>query len=253
MKLNILLLLSLFWFSNILSQEKKYSVDYTLYFAEPDELESSEYSRVMAQVYKKSGDIKFNLFVNDSVSYFIVEDGINNSDLSTKLAISKPLYTTPVYSNLKTDKLYYNNNPNFIFFKENQYLIEQNAVSNWEIKQETKTIDGRICYKAISKDNYYYHNKDKVVYFDVTAWFCPEIPIKAGPVFYNNLPGLIMEISYLDVRLEATKIKFDFNEKSIKTPKGKSIVDYDEYNKIQEKILKEKYQELEKRERSRHN
>jgi len=100
-----------------------------------------------------------------------------------------------------------------------------------------------LCYKAISKGNYYYHSKGKLINFDVTAWFCPEIPINAGPVYFNNLPGLILEISYLDVKLVATSIKFDVDEKLIKQPKGKQIVSYDEYEKLEEEMVSEKTKE----------
>jgi GLPGLI family protein len=225
------------------SQEKNYTIRYTLFFTEQDESGGSEYKKIMAGVYKKSGQVNFNLYVKDSLSYFIAEDGIDNSKLSYQLALTKPLYSTPLFTNFNKKEIVSKNSPNFIFFDKDQFLIKRDFISNWEIQSETKVIDERLCYKAISKGNYYYHSKRRKVHFDVTAWFCPEIPINAGPVFFNNLPGLILEISYLDIKLVATSIKFDVDEKLIKQPNGKQKVSYDEYNKFQEEMVSDKTKE----------
>ena len=225
------------------SQEKKYTIRYTLFFTEQDESGGSEYKKIMAGVFKKSGQVNYNLYLKDSLSYFIAEDGIDNSKLSYQLALTKPLYSTPLLTNFNSQKIIYKNSPSFIFFDKDQFLIKRDFISNWEIQSETKVIDDKLCYKAISKGNYYYHSKGKLINFDVTAWFCPEIPINAGPVYFNNLPGLILEISYLDVKLVATSIKFDVDEKLIKQPKGKQIVSYDEYEKLEEEMVSEKTKE----------
>jgi GLPGLI family protein len=225
------------------SQEKNYTIRYTLFFTEQDESGGSEYKKIMVGVFKKSGQVNFNLYVKDSLSYFIAEDGIDNSNLSYQLALTKPLYSTPLFTNFNKKEIVCKNSPNFIFFDKDQFLIKRDFISNWEIQSETKVIDDKLCYKAISKGNNYYHSKGKLINFDVTAWFCPEIPINAGPVYFNNLPGLILEISYLDVKLVATSIKFDVDEKLIKQPNGKKIVSYDEYEKLEEEIIAEKTKE----------
>lgn len=236
---NIFIYLILLINFNCLAQVKKIIVDYTLYFAEPNNLTNNEMDKIMKGIYKKNGLITYKLYVNDSVSYFVDNEGLNSSDLLTSLATNKSLYDTPIFSDLSKKKIYYSNSTNFIFFKKNQYLIEHPVVSNWSISSENKIIDNKVCYKATSIDNYYFHTKDKKIEFEITAWFCPEIPVSAGPVFFNNLPGLILEISYLDVRLYATRIEFIETEKFIKKPEGKTIVNYEEYvileaNKIEE-------------------
>lgn len=52
----------------------------------------------------------------------------------------------------------------------------------WEITNETKTISGFKCQKALSK------NKD----FLITAWFSKDIPVSSGPANYVGLPGLVL-------------------------------------------------------------
>ncbi|WP_396151536.1 GLPGLI family protein [Flavobacterium sp.] len=241
---NFLVLISMFSFFIVFSQEKKFTIQYTLFFAEQDDSGNSEYKKIMAGVYKKSGQVNFNLYVKDSLSYFIAEDGIDNSNLSYQLALTKPLYSTPLFTNFNKKEIVSKNSPNFIFFDKNQFLIKRDFISNWEIQSETKVIDDKLCYKAVSKGNNYYHSKGKLINFDVTAWFCPEIPVNAGPVYFNNLPGLILEISYLDVKLVATSIKFDVDEKLIKQPTGKETVSYEEFNKLKEEMLEEKTKQM---------
>ena len=63
-------------------------------------------------------------------------------------------------------------------------LIKNNLDSiNWIIKDSSKNISGFECLKAegFCKGRFY------------EVWFCPEIPIAAGPWKLSGLPGLILE------------------------------------------------------------
>ncbi|UYW02616.1 GLPGLI family protein [Flavobacterium agricola] len=65
----------------------------------------------------------------------------------------------------------------------------------WEISDEEKTIGNYTVRKATT--NSIELNKKHPNYpGKVTAWFCPEIPIPAGPARYYGLPGLILELKY---------------------------------------------------------
>jgi len=79
----------------------------------------------------------------------------------------------------------------------NSYLVEETMpVMNWKMSVDTATINGLPCQKATT------HFKGR----DYTAWFCPDLPYRAGPWKLNGLPGLIVEA--YDTRKEVV-FKFD--------------------------------------------
>ncbi len=54
---------------------------------------------------------------------------------------------------------------------------------NWELLNDTATINGILCQKALGKYN-------KMQY---TAWFAPSIPVAVAPLQYRGLPGLLIK------------------------------------------------------------
>lgn len=226
------LFLSAICFSQV---RKKLTVDYTLYISDQIGVTDSQNSQILKGIVKESGNVYFRLYINDTISYFVENNGISSSNLSTQLAINKSKYSTPIYFN--SDKTFiFNNNPNFIFFHKNEFLIRKEQIKNWNITKEKKIIDGKSCYKATTRD-YFYNNKSAKIEYEVTAWFCPQIPLNFGPVYYNDLPGLILEISYLNVTLVATKISLELEDKKIIKPYGMNKISIDEYSfKLSDKI-----------------
>lgn len=91
---------------------------------------------------------------------------------------------------------------------DNNETFTNGDISNfeWEIINETKTIDGFLCKKAIT------NMKTNAGILSVTAWFCEDVPINDGPLTINGLPGFIFEATSGD--LFSLKFKnFSFNEK----------------------------------------
>ena len=79
----------------------------------------------------------------------------------------------------------------------NSYLIEEAMPAmSWKISADTASFSGLKCQKATT------HFKGR----DYTAWFCPDLPYRAGPWKLNGLPGLIVEA--YDTRKEVV-FKFD--------------------------------------------
>lgn len=97
---------------------------------------------------------------------------------------------------------------------------------SWEIKQQVKNIDGYKCQEATM-----FSPKTKKNYI---AWFNTEIPVPAGPSYFNGLPGLIMyvedenktvsmELYYFGKAVRGNDL-VGFGKRAIKTTK-------DNYNK----------------------
>ena len=63
------------------------------------------------------------------------------------------------------------------------FAYEENLIpQNWEIQDDTITIAGYVCQKAVC----YYRGRS------YEAWFASEIPISEGPWKFHGLPGLIL-------------------------------------------------------------
>ena len=99
------------------------------------------------------------------------------------------------------------------------FVIEEPASDDkpqWKILGEQKKIAGYMCQKAQLSDT------SKTV-----AWFAPSIPVSAGPEGIGGLPGMILEVSFLDenVTIQAQTVREnDVDEAVITTPlKGKKV------------------------------
>lgn len=129
---------------------------------------------------------------------------------------------------------YYTNSIKKDYFKEisgGEPLRVGLLQAKWSITQETKKIGKYLCFKAIS----YRKTRKNRPAVKTTAWFAPVIPVSFGPEFFFGLPGLILEVSYKNISIKATKIILNPSKKiAIKKPtKGKRITheEYEEFNK----------------------
>lgn len=83
------------------------------------------------------------------------------------------------------------------------YLIEEPMPAiQWKISADTATFGTLLCQKATA------HFKGR----DYTAWFCPDLPFRAGPWKLNGLPGLIVEAYDTNKEVE---FKFDGMEQVV--------------------------------------
>jgi GLPGLI family protein len=111
-----------------------------------------------------------------------------------------------------------------MIFQREFYSQGDNKEIEWTITNETKTISGLKCTKAISK-------KEE---FMLTVWFTEDISVASGPSYFLNLPGLVVwaedffwtielekveEDGQLNFNAEMDKMKKTFNDKK----KDKSI------------------------------
>ena len=102
-----------------------------------------------------------------------------------------------------------------LFTKDNlmmdEYLIQGSMPAiDWTISSDTATFGGLHCQKATS------HFKGR----DYIVWFCPDLPVHAGPWKLNGLPGVIVDAH--DTKNEVV-FTFDGVEKTVPSPPKGSI------------------------------
>ena len=106
-----------------------------------------------------------------------------------------------------------------------EYFLITNFLEDvkWTITKDTMTIGNMLCYKATSIK----YSVRKIKYErPIMAWFTLDIPVSYGPLGYNGLPGLILDLTIQNqVRFFAKKIEFNKNQ-TIKEPtKGKKMTE----------------------------
>ena len=130
-----------------------------------------------------------------------------------------------------SNEYYYNDKTKTYLIKECEALGEcfifDNTYLEWQLTQETKTINGYKSYKATRNNG------------DVVAWYTPSIPIGFGPKGEYGLPGLILELEIGKIIFRATKIVLNPKEEvKIKEPKGGKRLSFDEYSVLVNKAKK---------------
>ncbi len=175
--------------------------------------------------------ISFVLEFKNTVSKFYVIKGIDFEDFNVKIALARAKYENSIYLNSIEKKKYYNNSDELMIVDKEEFKIEENIYDSWELKSETKEIQGFICYKATG--NFIGQLDKGEEKRDIIAWYCPELPFSFGPNGYGGLPGLILELQVGDVLFGATKISLNEKIEDIDSSKlkGKRITS-EEYSKI---------------------
>lgn len=114
----------------------------------------------------------------------------------------------------------------------NDILVTHNISDfDWKITNETKTIQGYVCYKATAEfipDL----GKGEVA----TAWFAKDLPFQFGPAFYAGLPGVILEVKQGYYTFYADDIKLSKREKEIKKPQKGRIIELENFKEEQDRM-----------------
>lgn len=96
------------------------------------------------------------------------------------------------------DNEYFIRNTNFL--GKNFSIINENKIE-WELLNETKIINGFLCFKAKRGLS--------------IVWYCPDLNFQIGPEDYHNLPGLVLEINHTLYSIYCEKLSFQLNENDI--------------------------------------
>ena len=157
-------------------------------------------------ILSEKGDFDTVLYADDTHSQFVFDQKANTvtTEEGYKIKLSAAYYisdydfqTQEVHANRTVDKVVLSSR-------------WKNDLA-WEITDEEKEIAGYKVRKAVAAS--YGDKKDPFYTGKVTAWFTTDIPISAGPAYYQGLPGLIVSISFDKTRIGYTLKKVEYISK----------------------------------------
>lgn len=180
--------------------------------------------------YLKTKPVTSILEFKNTISYYVLSDEDLN-ELNDARYMSFNLSSTLAAS---SNKYYIDLNSNGRFFKAKNMQMEYELIyfeqPKWKIFEETKSILGYKCKKALKVDSY----KSKTY-----VWFTEEIPYGFGPKTFFGLPGLILEIEKGNNVFVAKKIEINPKDIKIVKPKANLKTTTKEKEKIFSKIFDE--------------
>lgn len=235
----LILILVLISFNNLINSQNVIEVDYKIQINSMEDVEKVRKTagQFMKEVYSLEVDFvdetEFKLLIrNDETLFFLSKD--YNSPKNTSYAPTKHKGTAYLagFSNVIISRL----NKRLVYDQNFRVMLIIESPKEWFVSDESKEIDGYRCYKALA--NYVVVNPAGTFTFPVVAWFTPEIPVSAGPLYFNGLPGLIMQLSYRYVTYEVKRINFNSNQTMDLTMFDKiRLVNAEEYMKMSEEII----------------
>lgn len=146
-----------------------------------------------------SEDLVFSLIIKDTISRFYlseIKESYKNNVENEFL----------VHSSYNGEMFYYQDKV-FQYAKYENLYSYYDFDSEWRITNESKEINGYLCYKANFTKTYV--NPKGTFRFPVVAWFCPELPYSFGPIGFCGLPGLIVQLKFRTATYSMKKINFD--------------------------------------------
>ena len=130
------------------------------------------------------------------------------------------------YINLKNNEVV-----NYLHYLDRHWLINRNLDQmQWEITNETKTIQGYLCQKATID---YHPNFGKGG--PITAWFTTAIPFQFGPLGYAGLPGLIIQLEKDFYTIYIDEINLQKKNRKIAKPEKGEHYNFEEFIKEKKK------------------
>lgn len=187
------------------------------------------------EVSKNLLNIECELTFNSFYSNFKVINKLSNNDndfaLKTALNFVGGEYIKNIRDTLKIKRVEVAGSKFIVKYDFNEY--------KWEITNESKNIDGFICYKAICKFEEFDKYRNKSLVFTPEVWFTPSLPYPYGPKGLDGLPGLVLEGRFNERFIfYATSIKLNINSDSdfTKINKQSTMINHEQYLDILQEI-----------------
>lgn len=196
----------IFLFYTILSfgQIKNGSIDYGVVTS----FENNNNSEVIGNELEDAKELQskyiFTLNFNPKEASFFVNQGLEYNNQTVEDFCSLAIVKVKSYEN-PSENIF----RRVGYLNEAEYIMNLEQKADWELTNETKTINGYLCYKATS----IYHNQtwNDNPKFEISAWYTPRIPVPFGPNGYHGLPGLILELQTYTMTIFVKKISLNLN------------------------------------------
>ncbi|MEL7122484.1 MAG: GLPGLI family protein [Bacteroidota bacterium] len=186
---------------------------------------------------RMSGAFKYQLLFNQKTSHFshIDELGGGNDGLAYKTA----LITGKGYSTFFLD------HPNQSRIEQRKsgldksitHIIKPYEQYDWKLTGQTKKVGNYLCKEATT--TYSKYGRDSIMQYVAIAWFTEDLPFSFGPMGFDGLPGLILELYPIKGNnngYRAMTINIPINASQKKFPKLDKATDT-----LEEKQFHEKY------------
>ena len=154
-----------------------------------------EYRELEKLQQKLTKQLAYKLKFDKNRSFFYLEDLLSIEN-QADLALAKGPFQGEYYFNRKTDSVIW-----AIKALGEKFLVNLDKI-DWKLEKKRKTISGYSCFKASAKIPLESGKLQSVV-----AWYTREIPLNYGPLQYNGLPGLVVQLETGSELYTLTKIQ----------------------------------------------
>lgn len=209
MKIKIIIFCVCISIFQLTAQKKSGSVIYKVANVDFDYKGNNEGVRNMLEIARQQ---QYSLKFNNSYSSFALVHSMLDETIDE--------FTNSRAQRYVAEYDYYFDYKNDIVLEDggNGILIQQKRSDiSWIITSESKDIDNYKCYKATYSYEVTNANK-KVITRSITAWFSPSLPYAYGPKNFGGLPGLILELTYVNITFLATSIELYDKQIEVKIP-----------------------------------
>lgn len=202
---------------------------------------TKEYKGILEFDDKKMTFSLFPVFnANENVR---IHKDADNYKVNLKYQLNR-LDTVYYKGNIDSDTIFFNKlHP--LEINKRVTVHRDKKIIDWVISDSIKTIDGYRCRQAMGE----YKN----IKYEV--WFAEDVPVPFGPLIFNNLPGLVLEVRNSSNTYFINAVRISKQHRFFtKLPCSKSVITYNEYlNLVKESVsinskeIKHKIQRLKSR------
>lgn len=227
--MKIILCTIVFFYTVLVFSQNNYIIHYKIEpthgsIEESEEVKNSRLKYLYQDLDEALLSLKGKLIINGSASSFVIESEYSKNPRALRLAKSyagNAEYYYGIDDSLNVIKK---------SFLNEDFFIINNFVLDWTITDEFKMVDNYKCFKAIAMKSLIIKGKEQK--HQITAWFCPEVPISFGPKEFRGLPGLIFELFDDKIKFNLDKIELKFEKIILNKKVNKDFITQKEFDKI---------------------